>query len=320
MKKVLLFLLYVIVFSLAVEKYREGMIINYTLDNFYTGRIDKKLFIGKNLFLKEGLILVPNIHNFSEGISIHRMGESKYFLLSNTNSFGSFDSLLVILFSEDFSIINTSLFKISYPYNVVRVFEDYENNMRKFFLLGLVKDLFDFDLCISKYNGDIIEKSLKLGTNFVDYPLYFSEYECDKFKGYVLLSLCDRNTYSNFIDIRFNMDIKRFSTDSLLVCFIDPEMKISKYFVIRFPSNIVDYSIVKKSIDSVLLKVDFIDKIYGYHFTNNFIHIDFNDVHFIGYRHKDLYVDNFINFKYSFVSFSKIAVKIVFDRVVLRGD
>ncbi|MCS7165912.1 MAG: hypothetical protein RMJ51_06560 [Candidatus Calescibacterium sp.] len=318
MNKIFLFFLFVIIFPFAVQKYRESIIINYVLDDFYTGRIDGKLFIGKNLFLANSLILVPNIHNFSEGISIHKMNNSRYFLLSNTNSFGFYDCLLVVFFSRDLSIMNTSIFKTSYPYNLIKVFECYENNMKKFYLLGLIKDLFDFEICISRYDGDKIEESVKLGTNFIDYPIYFSEYESDKFKGYVLLSLCVKSTYVNFIDIRFNMDIKRFNTDSMLVCFIDQEMKISKYFVIRFPSNIIDYSIVKRSIDSVLLRVDFIDKIYGYHLTNNFIHIDFNDVRFAGYRHKELYVDNFFYFKHSSVDFSKIDVKIVFNKVEER--
>jgi hypothetical protein len=44
--------------------------ITYTYDSFYTGSIENKLFLAKNLFTNNKQILLANTLNYSEGVFI----------------------------------------------------------------------------------------------------------------------------------------------------------------------------------------------------------------------------------------------------------
>ncbi|MCS7244103.1 MAG: hypothetical protein RMJ36_05165 [Candidatus Calescibacterium sp.] len=321
MRIFVLFFVFLHIFCMALEKYTANIIINFSLDGFYTGRIDNKLFLARNLFSDNNIVLVPNIYDFSEGIYINKISDSEYFLISNTNGFGSVYSMLVTFFSKDFVVMESNIFSTYYSYNILKVYENYEQSDREFFLIGLINNFFDFDIVLSKYDLKNVENSIRLGTNFVDYPIYFSENETKKFRGYILLSILEKNNYRDFNDLKLTMDTKRFNSDSILVCFFNSNMKIEKYFVLRFPNNVVDYSIIQKSMDSVLLRVDFIDRISGYYITNNFVHIDFDNVYVVDHKYSGFdrfYVDNFVNLRFNPINFSKSRVNLVFNRVILR--
>ncbi|MFN3478244.1 MAG: hypothetical protein ACK4ZM_02615 [bacterium] len=192
--------LMVLVFSL--EKYYQNVIINYTFENFYTGYVDGRLFLAKNLFQKtDSKVLIFNGFNFSEGVFIDRVPKNlnlsqEYFLLSNTNSFYNSYSLLLNYFVEDLAILRGKLFRAGRDYFLVDVHKDYLNGNENYFLLGIIKNVFDVDLVLSVFDGSDIKFSINFGTSYFDYPLYFSRYIDDNFNGYLMISLIEK--YSCF--------------------------------------------------------------------------------------------------------------------------
>ncbi|MFN4219568.1 MAG: hypothetical protein ACK4GJ_01440 [bacterium] len=321
--------LMVLVFSL--EKYYQNVIINYTFENFYTGYVDGRLFLAKNLFQKtDSKVLIFNGFNFSEGVFIDRVPKNlnssqEYFLLSNTNSFYNLYSLLLNYFDEDLAILRGKLFRAGRDYFLVDVHKDYLNGNENYFLLGIIKNVFDVDLVLSIFDGSDIKFSINFGTSYFDYPLYFSRYIDDNFNGYLMISLIEKNIYRDFTDLRLAILSKRFNSDSILVSFLkdenDKNFKIVKYYSLSFPRNIVDYSVIKRSVDSVLIRVDFVDKVSGYYIATNFINIDFNGARITGVGNdifNQFYQDNFVNLKNFYLKFESVNVNPSFSLTKLE--
>lgn len=325
-----LFFTFGISLVLALEKYYQNIIINYTFENFYTGYIDGKMFLAKNLFQGDGSkVLVFNGYNFSEGVFIDKFPKKKdlsneYLLLSNTNSFFNSYSLLLTRFSEDLVILGGKVFRITKDYFLVEVYKDYWGGKECYFLLGLIKNVFDIDLVLSIFDGFDIKFSINFGTSGFDYPIHFSRYINENFNGYLMISLIERNSYKDFTDFRLAILSKRFNSDSILVSFLkeeDKNFKIIKYYSLKFPRNIVDYVVVKRAMDSVLMRIDFVDKVSGYYIATNFVNIDFNGAHITGTNYdlfNQFYQDNFIDLKSYFLNFSWFNVNPSFSWINLR--
>lgn len=306
------------VFSFAIVRYYEKLIINYSFEDFYTGNLDNKIFIAKDLFSSNYKLLVSRSYNFSEGIYINKL-DSTYFVLSNTNFFSNRFSLLVTYFNTYLSILENKLFYSYGNYYLISVNDFYEDGNKIFFLCGLIDNVFDFDVIISKFNGVYILDSIRLGTNLLDYPIYFYKYNDNNFDGYLILSLIENNYFKNFDEIKFIMDSNKFNSNSILVCFLDSKMNVIKYFAIRFPRNIIDYEIIRKSIDSVLIKIDFIDRVSGYYIVSNYINISYSKTYITGVNtdvFNQFYIDDFVNFKNSKVKFYLNEVSLDFTKAL----
>jgi len=301
-----------------LQSYNEKIIVNYTLDSYYTGQIDNKLFLTNNLFSQNPYVLIPTFDILSEGVYIQRFN-SDYILFSNINSFNEKSYLLATYFYDSdnkIKIIKNIAFKMNDNYNALDFVNINSNKL--LFIIGLIHNIFDIDISISYFDGNIMSKGLLIGTNFSDYPIFFNEYKDSSFDGYLIISLCDRGIYRNIYDFRTEAQIRRFISDTILVCFLDRELNVKKYFTLRFPKDIVDYSIVRKSIDSVLLRVDFIDRISGYLITQNFINISFSNTKLLDNVGSNIfnrfYIENLFNFKSKFFDFYQSNKNIVFTK------
>ncbi|MFN3478243.1 MAG: hypothetical protein ACK4ZM_02610 [bacterium] len=101
----------------------------------------------------------------------------------------------------------------------------------------------------------------------------------------------------------------------------DKNFKIVKYYSLSFPRNIVDYSVVKRSVDSVLIRVDFVDRVSGYYIATNFINIDFNGARITGVGNdifNQFYQDNFVNLKNFYLNFESVNVNPSFSLTKLE--
>jgi len=293
-----------------IQGYRERIIVNYTLDNFYTGQLDGKIFLAKNLFSNNPFVLIANLDSFSEGIYLEKCSD-KYVLFSNImDPFPNRSSLLVSYFHDSGSnikVLKNKIFKLGDGYNAINFINSYYNSNEMIFVMGLVRNVFDVDISISYFDGDNMSKALTFGSDSYDYPIYFGQYKDYYFNGYMFIGLVDRINYKDFYDFKMAIQTKRFVSDTLLICFIDSNMKIKKYFAIMFPGDIVDYSIVRNSIDSALVRIDFIDRAYREFITQNFINISFSKTTLLdntGNSLRRFYkIDNPSNFKAKELSF-----------------
>lgn len=328
MKKIILLFIFIFsisVFSFPLVKYYENFVINYSFENVYTGRIEDKMFLAKNLFSKDYLVIVPNIYNFSEGIFIDKKDDSTYFSVSNTNGFGNKFCIFVTLFNKDLIIYRNKIFSTYSDFYILNFFNGYENGEKTYFFIGILNKTFDINGVLGKvsfdeFNGTDITKSVEFGTNLTDYPFHFSQYESDDFKGYLVLSLIEKNYTRDFNDLKLTFESKRFNSDSILVCFFDSNMDLKKYFALRFPRNIIDFSVVRKSLDSVLLRVDFVDRISGYYIATNFVNISFNDTYITSTNYdffNQFYIDSFVGVSSNKLKFNSNDVNITFKYVKL---
>jgi hypothetical protein len=298
--------------------------ITYSYNSFYTGSIENKLFLAKNLFTYNRILLIANTVNYSEGVFIDSINNN-YILFSNTNNFSNTFSLLVNYFEDDISkinIIDSFYFQSFYNYFLISVSPYYEENNKNFALLGLINYFLNTDLFLAIFDGQDIKKAIIFGTSSSDYPFYFSQYLDSNFNGFIILSLIDKNNYRDFIDTKLNFDTKRYNSDSILVTFIDRNLKVKKYFVLRLPNKIVDISIIGKSIDNVLLKIDFIDKISGYYISSAFVNINFNNATLANINtniFNNFYVDNFlIDFKNHILNLKKVNTNVIFNKIDIK--
>jgi len=328
MKKIIsifIFIFSISLFSFSLVKYYENLVINFSFENVYTGRIEDKMFLAKNLFSKDYLIIVPNIYNFSEGIFIDKKDDSTYFSVSNTNSFSNKFCIFATIFNKDLIIYRNKIFVTYSDFYIINFFSGYENEKKTYFFIGLLNKTFDINGVLGKFSFDEfkgidITKSVEFGTNLTDYPFYFSQYESDDFKGYLVLSLIEKNYTRDFNDLKLTFESKRFNSDSILVCFFDSNMDLKKYFALRFPRNIIDFSVVRKSLDSVLLRVDFVDRISGYYIATNFVNISFNDTYITGTSYdvfNQFYLDNFVGVNWNKLQFNSNDVNVTFKYVKL---
>jgi hypothetical protein len=295
--------------------------ITYTYDSFYTGSIENKLFLAKNLFTNNKQILLANTLNYSEGVFIDKKDNS-YILFSNTNNFSNAFSLLINYFKneDDLKITDTFYFQSFWNYFLLNVnpFYNEELNDKNFILIGLINYFLNTDLFLAVFDGKDINKAIIFGTSSLDYPFYLSQYQDSYFNGFIVLSLIDKNNYRDFIDTKLNFDSKRYNSNSILITFVNKDLKIIKYFVLRFPNKIIDLSIIKRSMDNILLKVDYIDNISNYYISSNFVNINFTDITLANTNYNtftNFYVDNsLIDFKNYQLSLKKIQTNLIFRK------
>lgn len=324
---ILLFNIIIILFSLKpllayntnINNIYQKINITYTYNSFYTGSIENKLFLAKNLFTNNPKILLANTLNYSEGVFIDKK-DNYYILFSNTNNFFNSFSLLINYFKNEYElkITDTFYFQAFWNYFLLNVhpFYNEESNDKNFILIGLINYFLNTDLFLGVFDGKDVNKAIIFGTSSLDYPFYLSEYQDNYFNGFIVLSLLDKNNYRDFIDTKLNFDSKRYNSDSILITFINKNLKIRKYFVLRFPNKIIDFSIIKRSIDNILLKVDFIDNISNYYISSNFVNINFTDITLTNTNYNTLnsfYVDNsLIDFKNYQLTLKKIDTNLCF--------
>ena len=331
-KKFSIFLILIIpiickIYGYSNIKYYENLIINYTLEDFYTGQLNSKAFLATNLFSNKNILLLTNINGFSEGVYIGKKNQkSLYYFVWNINNLNK-SYVIFTFFDKSLNIYDNFVFKTNFNHYFLNIYEFYKES-EQIFVLGLMKDIFDIDLFIAKlddfsYNQKI--RLLKFGTNFIDYPIYFAQYQRDNFNGYILLGLIENNNYRDFYDLKLNFFSKRFSSNNILVCFLDEDsnndLKIVKSFAIKFPRNIIDYDIIKKSIDSVLIRVDSVDRVSPYIVTS-FINIDFNNAYISDSSRgilNQFYVDNWISIKSNSFLLSLDSLNINFSKTNLKG-
>ncbi len=304
---ILIFLIFIIFFSLFFIKtqannYLENIYkkinITHIHESFYTGSIENKLFISKNLFRNTPILLTTNNFNYSEGVYIDSKNNN-YILFSNILDFSNNYSLLINYFEDKgdkINIIDSFYFKSLYSYFLISAISFYNEEDKHFGLLGMINYYFNTDLFLGIFDSKDIKNSIIFGTSNLDYPFYFSKYSDSNFNGFIILSIIDKNNYRDFLDTKLSFYLKRYNSDSILITFIDNNLKISKYFVLRFPNKITDLSIIKNSIDNILLKVDFIDNISGYYITSIFVNINYKNTNLANTNNifNNFYIDNFL--------------------------
>ncbi|MCX7870001.1 MAG: hypothetical protein N2485_00260 [bacterium] len=297
--------------------------ITYTFESFYTGSIENKLFISKNLFTDNPILFTTNNFNYSQGVYIDSI-DNNYILFSNIFDFSNNYSVLVNYFEDKrdkIDITDSFYFKSFYSYFLIDVISFYNELEKEFGLIGIINYFFNTDLFLGIFDKEDIKNSIIFGTSSLDYPFYFAKYSDPNFNGFIVLSIIDKNNYRDFLDTKLNFDFKMYNSNSILVTFIDDNLKISKYFVLRFPNKITDLSIIKNSIDNVLLKVDFIDNISGYYITSIFVNINYKNTSLANSNNifNNFYIDNsLIDFKSYKLTLNKTKIDLYFFKKQLN--
>ncbi|MEN3015201.1 MAG: hypothetical protein ABDH21_03975 [bacterium] len=317
MIKILVFILLILSIPFCVKRYYQNIVVNHNFDNFYTGMIDNKAFIAKDIFSRNKIIIATNDFGYSEGIFINQLSDQKFMVFNISNYLNRY-CIGLVYFNEDLRILQTKILDTYSNIFVLEGQEFYTSSTKMFVFKGLIQDMLNLDSLIIFFDNQTL-KGVKISTSYTDYPFFISQYSDENFEGFLFICIMEKNTHMSFIDIRDSYRFKRLNYDSILVCFIDKNLMVKKEFAIRFPRNVVDLQVIKRALNGVLIRVDFIDSVSGYVILTGLIEINYKDIILVSKPslHNQFYVDSFMYCSSRVIEIELVDKIINFDSVRL---